>query len=76
MGPVVSAAAATGIAAIAVLAIARVTGADAVGRVFDDFDAGWIALIAGGELLAYFAYVIAYRSVARVHGHAHCRCRW
>ncbi len=70
MRPVVSAAAATGIAAIAVLVIARVTGADAVGRAFDDFNPGWIALIAGAELLAYPAYVIAYRSIARVHGHA------
>ncbi len=70
MRPVVSAAAATGIAAIAVLAIARVTGADAVGRAFDNFSPGWIALIAGAELIAYPAYVIAYRSIARVHGHA------
>jgi uncharacterized membrane protein YbhN (UPF0104 family) len=61
---------ATGIAAIAVLLIARVTGADAVGRAFDDFNPGWIALIAGGELIAYPAYVIAYRSIARLHGHA------
>ena len=70
MRPVVSAAVATGIAAIAVLAIARVTGADAVGRAFEDFNPGWIALIAGAELLTYPAYVVAYRSVARVHGHA------
>ena len=61
---------ATGIAAVAVLLIARVTGADAVGRVFEKFHPAWIALIAGGELLAYPAYVIAYRSVARIHGHA------
>jgi uncharacterized membrane protein YbhN (UPF0104 family) len=61
---------ATGIAAIAVLVIARVTGADAVGRAFDDVDPIWIALIAGGELVAYLAYVVAYRSIARVHGHA------
>lgn len=61
---------ATGIAAIAVLVIARVTGADAVGRAFEKFDPAWIALIAGAELLAYPAYVIAYRSIARIHGHA------
>jgi len=61
---------ATAIAAIAVLAIARVTGADAVGRAFDDFHPGWIALIAGAELCAYFAYMLAYRSLASVHGHA------
>lgn len=68
--PVVVSAVATGIAAIAVLVIARVTGADAVGRAFHKMEPGWIALIAGAELLAYPAYVIAYRSVARVHGHA------
>ncbi len=60
---------ATVIAAIAVLAIARVTGADAVGRAFDDLDPYWIGLVAGAELLTYPAYVIAYRSIARVHGH-------
>jgi uncharacterized membrane protein YbhN (UPF0104 family) len=68
--PVVGSAVATGIAAIAVLAIARVTGADAVGRAFDRVDPIWIALIAGGELVAYLAYALAYRSIARVHGHA------
>jgi len=68
--PVVAAALATGIAAIAVLAIARVTGADAVGRAFDNIDPVWIALIAGGELVAYPAYAIAYRSIAGMHGHA------
>jgi uncharacterized membrane protein YbhN (UPF0104 family) len=41
-----------------------------VGRAFDDFDPAWIALIAGAELVAYPAYVIAYRSIAQVHGHA------
>jgi uncharacterized membrane protein YbhN (UPF0104 family) len=61
---------ATGIAAIAVLAIARVTGADAVGRAFDNIEPAWIALIAGAELITYPAYVIAYRSIAKLHGHA------
>jgi len=70
MRPVVLAAVATGIAAIAVLGIARITGADAVGRAFDDVDPGWIALIAGAELLAYPAYMLAYRSIARVGGYS------
>jgi len=70
MHPLVMSAVATGIAAIAVLAIARATGADQVGRAFSDLHAQWIALIAGAELLAYPAYVVAYRSIARVHGHA------
>lgn len=64
------AAIATGIAAIAVLVIARVTGADAVGRAFEDVDPVWIALIAGAEFLAYPAYILAYRSIADLHGRA------
>ena len=59
----------TVIAAIAVLAIARVTGVDKVGRAFSSVHPGWIALTAAAELLTYPAYMIAYRSVARVHGH-------
>jgi uncharacterized membrane protein YbhN (UPF0104 family) len=66
--PLVGSAIATGIAAIAVLVIARITGADAVGRAFDDFDPAWIGLIAGAELLAYPAYVLAYRTLANMHG--------
>lgn len=61
---------ATGIAAIAVLAIARLTNVDAVGRAFADLHPAWIALIAGAELLTYPAYTIAYRSLAQIHGHA------
>ena len=30
---------------------------------------GWIALIAGAELATYPAYMLAYRSIAQVHGH-------
>lgn len=67
--PVVLAAVATGIAAVAVLVIARITGADAVGEAFSDIDPGWIALIACAELLTYPAYVLAYRTIARIHGH-------
>jgi uncharacterized membrane protein YbhN (UPF0104 family) len=66
--PVVASAVATGIAAIAVLAIARITGADAVGRAFDHFEPGWIGLIAGAELLAYPAYALAYRTLANMRG--------
>jgi uncharacterized membrane protein YbhN (UPF0104 family) len=61
---------ATLIAALAVVLIARVTSADAIGRAFGHFDPAWVALIAGAELLAYPAYTIAYRSIASVHGHA------
>jgi uncharacterized membrane protein YbhN (UPF0104 family) len=61
---------ATLIAALAVVLIARVTEADAVGRAFEHFDPAWIGLIAGAELLAYPGYMWAYRSIASVHGHA------
>jgi uncharacterized membrane protein YbhN (UPF0104 family) len=70
MRPVFVAALATGIAAVAVLVIARVTGADAVGRAFSHVEPAWIGLIAGAELLAYPAYILAYRAIARIHGHA------
>ncbi len=68
--PIAASAMATAIAAIAVLAIAQATHSDALGRAFTDVDPGWIALIACAELITYPAYVIAYRSIARVHGHA------
>lgn len=58
------------LAGVAVLAIAKATGADAIGRAFADLDGPWIALIAGAELLTYPAYMLAYRSIAQVHGHA------
>lgn len=58
------------IAVLAVILIARVTEADVVGRAFGHFNPAWIALIAGAELLAYPAYMVAYRSIARMHGHA------
>ena len=67
--PILASALATAIAAIAVLAIAWVTGADAVGRAFNDIHPEWIALIAGAEALTYPAYTLAYRSLACVHGH-------
>jgi uncharacterized membrane protein YbhN (UPF0104 family) len=66
--PVIASAVATGIAAIAVLAIARITGADAVGRAFVHFQPAWIGLIAGAELLAYPAYALAYRTLANMRG--------
>jgi uncharacterized membrane protein YbhN (UPF0104 family) len=61
---------ATAIAAIAVIVIAHVTGADAIGRAFDDVQPGWIAVVAVAELITYPAYIVAYRAVAAIHGHA------
>jgi len=60
---------ATLIAALAVVLIAKITRADAIGRAFEHFNPAWIALIAGAELMAYPAYMWAYRSVAGIHGH-------
>jgi uncharacterized membrane protein YbhN (UPF0104 family) len=68
--PVALSAFATLIAGIAVVAIARATNVDEVGRAFEDFDPGWIGLIAGAEVLAYLGYMVAYRSIAMIHGHA------
>ncbi|HKN94723.1 MAG TPA: lysylphosphatidylglycerol synthase transmembrane domain-containing protein [Thermoleophilaceae bacterium] len=68
--PIVASALATLIAAGGVLLIAWITGADELGRAFESVQPGWIALIAGAELLTYPAYALAYRSVAQVHGHA------
>jgi uncharacterized membrane protein YbhN (UPF0104 family) len=61
---------ATLIAGIAVVAIARATNVDEVGRAFSDFNPGWIGLIAGAEVIAYVGYMVAYRSIAMLHGHA------
>jgi uncharacterized membrane protein YbhN (UPF0104 family) len=61
---------ATVIAAGGVLAIAYITGADELGRAFETVQPAWIGLIAVAEALTYPAYALAYRSVARVHGHA------
>lgn len=68
--PLTVSAFATALAAGGALAIAYLTGADAVGAAFEQVEPGWIALIAGAELLTYPAYALAYRSVAQVHGHA------
>ena len=68
--PVAASLLATALAAIAVLVIAKVTGADAIGRAFGNFRPAWIGLIAGAELLTYPAYMLAYRRIAGMHGHA------
>jgi uncharacterized membrane protein YbhN (UPF0104 family) len=68
--PIITSAVATAIAAIAVLVIARITGADAIGRTFEHIQPQWIGLVAGAELITYPAYVLAYRSIARLDGHA------
>jgi glycosyltransferase 2 family protein len=68
--PILSSAIATAIAAIAVIAITQATGGNAVDRAFSDVDPGWIPLIAVAAFVVYPAYVIAYRSIACIHGHA------
>lgn len=61
---------ATALAAGAVVAIAKLSGVDSMGRAFDDFRPAWIGLIAAAELLTYPAYVLAYRSIASLPGQA------
>jgi len=58
------------VAAVAVIVIAHVTGADAIGRAFDHIDAPLIGLVALFELITYPAYMVAFRSIAGIHGHA------
>jgi uncharacterized membrane protein YbhN (UPF0104 family) len=58
------------LSAVAVILIAHATGADAIGRAFEDVDPVWIALVAVAELITYPAYVVAYRAVVVIHGHA------
>lgn len=62
--------AAAALAAAAVLAIAYLARLDTIGRAFGDFDPGWIGVIAALELAAYPAYMLAYRAIAGIHGHA------
>jgi uncharacterized membrane protein YbhN (UPF0104 family) len=61
---------ASAIASGAVLAIAYLARLDTIGRAFGDVDPGWIAAIAALELAAYPAYMLAYRAIAGIHGHA------
>jgi uncharacterized membrane protein YbhN (UPF0104 family) len=68
--PLIGTALATLLAAAAVYVIARITGADVIGRVFEHLRPVWIPLLAATELATYPAYVLAYRSVARMHGKA------
>ena len=68
--PIAASAVATAIAGVAVVVMAHVTGVDAIGKAFQDLHLEWLALIAGTELVAYASYTIAYRSIARIHGHA------
>ena len=68
--PVLASVVATIVAAVAVIVIAHVTGADAIGRAFDHIDWRLIPVVAVAELLTYPAYMVAFRSIAGIHGHA------
>lgn len=61
---------ATAIAAVAVMVIGKATRVDEIGRLFGDLDPAWLAVAAVTELCTYPAYVLAYRTIARIHGHA------
>lgn len=68
--PLAISAIAIALAAAAVVVIDWLTGADqGVGPALERIHPEWIGLIAGAEALTYPAYSIAYRSLARVHGH-------
>lgn len=68
--PAVATVLATAIAAVAVMVIAKATRADAIGRVFEHLEPAWIVLVAVTEVCTFPAYILAYRSIARIHGHA------
>jgi uncharacterized membrane protein YbhN (UPF0104 family) len=58
-------------AALAVLAgafVAEAAGLEQVGRVTARFDARWLAVCLGAELIGYVGYVLALRNIARVDG--------
>src|SRR5262249_27252236 len=58
-------------AAVAVLAaafVAEAAGLQQVGRVTAHFDARWLAICLGAELVGYVGYVLALRNIARVAG--------
>jgi uncharacterized membrane protein YbhN (UPF0104 family) len=68
--PIAISALAIALASAGVMLIAWLTGTDqGVGAALERIHPEWIALIAVAEALTYPAYSIAYRSVARVHGH-------
>jgi uncharacterized membrane protein YbhN (UPF0104 family) len=64
--PVTVSLVAIAIRALALLVIIRLAGARAVGRPFAHLDVAWIGVVAAAQLLTYPAYVLAYRSVARL----------
>jgi len=68
--PVLASLVATLVAGVAVIVIAHVTGADAIGRAFDHIDWRLIPVVAAVELITYPAYMLAFRSIAEIHGHA------
>lgn len=52
----------------AVAGIGQITSVHHMTRALDRADGRWFPVCLGGELLAYFGYVAAYRDVARVDG--------
>jgi hypothetical protein len=54
---------ATGIAVVAVLVLAVVSGVSSVGHAFSHVRPGWILVLAVAEMLTAPAYVISYRGI-------------
>jgi uncharacterized membrane protein YbhN (UPF0104 family) len=64
--PVTVSLVAIAIRAVALLVIIELAGAPAVGRPLQHLHIGWIGVVATAQLVTYPAYVVAYRSVARL----------
>jgi uncharacterized membrane protein YbhN (UPF0104 family) len=52
--------------AVALLVIFELAGAPALGAPLGHLHAGWVGIVATAQLLTYPAYVLAYRSIARL----------
>jgi uncharacterized membrane protein YbhN (UPF0104 family) len=53
---------------LAAASVADAAGLQQVGRVTAHFDASWLAVCLGAELIGYVGYVLALRNIARVDG--------
>lgn len=59
---------ASALAVLAAAFVAQAAGLDQVQRVTSRFDARWLVICLGAELIGYIGYVLALRNIARVDG--------
>ena len=59
---------ASALAVLAAAFVAEAAGLEQVGRVTSRFDARWLVICLGAELIGYVGYVLALRNIARVDG--------